>query len=216
MGAREESLPIGRLQRGVNEAGLSPGVSYNGFDPHPVERNSIMRMTTGLARLVVAATVAVPVLAACSSGGASNAAGGSSSPNSASASASPAAGSGPAYAQCMRQHGVTNFPDPQGPNQNQFLITAAVQNNPHFQSASKACEPLRPQQGTAGGSSGGVSQQQLLAFARCMRANGVPKFPDPDPNGALRAGGGLDPNSPQFRHALQICTAKTGLQLGGQ
>jgi hypothetical protein len=116
----------------------------------------------------------------------------------------------------MRQHGVTNFPDPRGLNQNQFLISAAVQNNPHFQAASKACESLRPQQGTGGGSSGAVSQQQLLAFSQCMRANGVPQFPDPDPNGALRIGGGVDPSSPQFQHAQQICTAKTGLQLGGQ
>jgi hypothetical protein len=176
-----------------------------------------MQMTyriSGVARLAVAVGGVVLVLAACSSGGSGNAAGGSSS-SSASPSASPGARSGPAYAQCMRQHGVTNFPDPRGPNQNQFLISAAVQNNPHFQAASSACESLRPLQGSGGGSSGGVSQQQLLAFAQCMRANGVPQFPDPDPNGALNMGG-VDSSSPQFQQALQICTAKTGLQLGGQ
>jgi len=168
-----------------------------------------------LSRLAVTATGAALVLAACSRGS-SDTAGGSSSSSSAAASSSPSARSGPAYAQCMRQHGVTNFPDPQGPNQNQFLITADVQHNPHFQAASTACESLRPQQGTGGGSAGGISQQQLLAFAQCMRANGVPQFPDPSPNGALRIGGGLDPNSPQFRNAVQVCTAKTGLHLGGQ
>jgi hypothetical protein len=117
----------------------------------------------------------------------------------------------------MRQHGVTNFPDPQGPNQNQFLISSEVQNNPHFQAAGKACEPLRPQQSAGGaGGGGGISQQQLLAFAQCMRANGVPKFPDPSPNGAIQAGPGVDPSSPQFQHGVWVCSAKTGLQLGGQ
>jgi hypothetical protein len=211
------SLPGGRLQRGVNETGLAPRTSYNGFGRHPAERNSIMQMTyriSGFARLAVAVGGVVLVLAACSSGASGSAAVGSSS-SSASPSASPGARSGPAYAQCMRQHGVTNFPDPRGPNQNQFLISAAVQNNPHFQAASSACESLRPLQGSGGGSSGGVSQQQLLAFAQCMRANGAPQFPDPDPNGALNMGG-VDSSSPQFQHALQVCTAKTGLQLGGQ
>jgi hypothetical protein len=174
-----------------------------------------MQLTTGLGRLASVATVALMALAACSSGRSSDAAGGSSSSSSASATSSSGARSGPAYAQCMRQHGVTNFPDPQGPNQNQFLISAAVQHNPHFQSASTACESLRPQQGTGAGSSGGVSQQQLLAFAQCMRANGVAQFPDPGPNGALNLGG-VDTGSPQFQHAVQVCTAKTGLQLGGQ
>jgi hypothetical protein len=215
MGARLGILPTDRLQRGVNETGVAPGGSYNGLGQHPVERNSIMHLTTGLGRLASVATVALLALAACSSGKSSDAAGGSSS-SSASATSSSGARSGPAYAQCMRQHGVTNFPDPRGPNQNQFLITAGVQHNPHFQAASKACESLRPQQGTGGGATGGVSQQQLLAFAQCMRANGVPQFPDPAPNGALQMGGGLDPSSPQFQHAMQVCTAKTGLQLGGQ
>lgn len=114
----------------------------------------------------------------------------------------------------MRQHGVTDFPDPQGPNQNTFLISGAVRNNPHFQSASKACEPLRPPQGTGSGGGGGASQQQLLAFARCMRTNGVPNFPDPA-GGALNITG-VDPSSPQFQHAAQVCGQKSGVHLGGQ
>lgn len=42
-----------------------------------------------------------------------------------------------------------------------------------------------------------------LAFARCMRAHGVPDFPDPDGQaGQLGPGSGIDPNSPQFQSAL--------------
>lgn len=42
-----------------------------------------------------------------------------------------------------------------------------------------------------------------LAFARCMRANGVPAFPDPNGQGGqLGPGSGIDPSSPQFQAAI--------------
>lgn len=46
-----------------------------------------------------------------------------------------------------------------------------------------------------------------LAFARCMRANGVPNFPDPKPGGGfdLSAAAGLDPATPAFRAAQSKC-----------
>lgn len=55
----------------------------------------------------------------------------------------------------------------------------------------------------------------LLAYAKCMRANGVPAFPDPSSEGGFtfRAGGGVDPGSPAFRAAQQKC-AKL-MPLGG-
>lgn len=179
------------------------------------------------ARLAIMLIAAGMVVTACHSGSSHAAAGTSSTPTGGgTVSASPtttgsssSAGaqkpSGPAYAQCMRSHGVTSFPDPQGPNQDQFLISGAVQNDPHFAAASTACQALRPQTTGGAGGAGGVSQQQLLAFAQCMRVNGVPKFPDPAPNGAISIGG-VDTSSPQFQQALQTCEAKTGLQLGGQ
>ena len=42
-----------------------------------------------------------------------------------------------------------------------------------------------------------------LAFARCMRADGVPHFPDPDPGGNfdLSFAAGVDPSSPAFKAA---------------
>jgi hypothetical protein len=40
-------------------------------------------------------------------------------------------------------------------------------------------------------------------FAKCMRANGVPNFPDPNGQaGQLGPDSGIDPNSPQFQSAL--------------
>jgi hypothetical protein len=48
-----------------------------------------------------------------------------------------------------------------------------------------------------------------LAYARCMRKNGVAAFPDPGPQGGFLVRGGpgsvIDPGSPQFQHAQQIC-----------
>jgi hypothetical protein len=49
-----------------------------------------------------------------------------------------------------------------------------------------------------------------LLFSRCMRAHGVPDFPDPPSaaGGAIRFGfgaGGLDPAAPLFRKAERVC-----------
>jgi hypothetical protein len=67
--------------------------------------------------------------------------------------------------------------------------------------------------------------QQALAFSACMRANGIPDFPDPvqGPGGGvslqLKAGPGSDmnPNSPQFQTAQNACRhlQPQGLQGGG-
>src|SRR5579864_3031487 len=44
-------------------------------------------------------------------------------------------------------------------------------------------------------------QQDALKYAECMRAHGVPKFPDPNPGGGFlfQVGAGIDPSSPTFK-----------------
>lgn len=46
-----------------------------------------------------------------------------------------------------------------------------------------------------------------LALSRCMRANGVPNFPDPGSGGGLKItrGSKLDPESPAFQAAERAC-----------
>lgn len=69
----------------------------------------------------------------------------------------------------------------------------------------------------AGNSGPGTTSSSELAFARCMRANGVPNFPD-SPGGAIRiqqsatAGSGqslsvngVPVNAPAFRSAMKKC-----------
>jgi len=49
-------------------------------------------------------------------------------------------------------------------------------------------------------------QQGLLTYAKCMRANGVPDFPDPSPgSGGFHRPAGMNPASPLFRAAQAKC-----------
>ncbi len=64
--------------------------------------------------------------------------------------------------------------------------------------AAAACSAL------PGSPNGSVKYQEALAFARCMRAHGVPNFPDPGSNGQL-SGNGIDKHSPQVQSAVGAC-----------
>jgi hypothetical protein len=56
------------------------------------------------------------------------------------------------------------------------------------------------------------SQVQLVKFSQCMRANGVPDFPDPSNGGlAFNRAGDLNPSNPVFQNASTLCAKKTGL-----
>lgn len=69
-----------------------------------------------------------------------------------------------------------------------------------------------------GGKQPSPSQAQLVKVAECMRANGIPDFPDPV-NGALSfnvgASGDLSPNNPTFQSASKLCREETGVILPG-
>jgi hypothetical protein len=60
---------------------------------------------------------------------------------------------------------------------------------------------------SAGGSPQGKTQirRSALDFAKCVRANGVPNFPDPNPGGGFQVGAGLNPAAPAVRAALAKC-----------
>ncbi|WP_432929453.1 hypothetical protein ACQPZZ_05160 [Microbispora sp. CA-135349] len=47
----------------------------------------------------------------------------------------------------------------------------------------------------------------IVAYADCMRHNGLPNFPDPKPGGgiAFPEGGDIDPQSPDFKKAEEKC-----------
>lgn len=57
------------------------------------------------------------------------------------------------------------------------------------------------------GTSAKASAAMFLQFSKCMRAHGVPNFPDPDSQGGIRIapGSGLDLRSPAFQRAQKAC-----------
>lgn len=162
--------------------------------------------------LIAAAAVLPAMLGACSSGSSSP-----DAPSSAQGGSSSTAQAGQArFAQCMRQNGVTNFPDAQN---GRFLMSGSIQNNPHFHSAIQDCQHFLGPGGLGSNSRNNGNQQAELAFAQCMQTHGVPNFPEPASNGAIQAPKGIDQNSPAYQKAFNECRSKlpgngNGLKLG--
>ena len=130
------------------------------------------------------------------------------------------AAQGRKFSACMREHGIANFPDPNGQGVIQFGSGMGIDpNSPTFQSAQTACRKLLPNGGQPSPQQQAQMRAQLLKFTQCMRAHGVKDFPDPS-NGGLRIqvhpGSDLDPNNPQFRAAQQVCQAYLPGKVGGK
>lgn len=171
---------------------------------------SRLRPTTRASGALAAAGIVV-LLAGCGGTSSPGVAHAGSTASSSGRAAAPVSGpkSAVAYAACMRSHGAPGFPDP-GSDGRFSLGTGIDPSSPHFEAAQKACQSLLPTGGSslstqaASGSISPEKQAQLLRFARCMRAHGVPTFPDPTSQGiALSAS--VDPKSPQFQAATQAC-----------
>jgi hypothetical protein len=79
------------------------------------------------------------------------------------------------FAECIRAHGVSDFPDPNAKNQFEYgvSVTPAV-----WTRATTACKDLQPP-GTLSGKRTPKQQSASLRFAQCIRDNGVEDFPDP-------------------------------------
>jgi hypothetical protein len=169
---------------------------------------ALRRIRRAAALPAVTASAAV-ALAAC---------GGSSSSNTSSA---PAGADGGSYAsqaasssklarfsQCVRAHGLSDFPDPVNGHLNVKVTKGSDldPSSPAYQSALQACKSLEPAGFGSGSAESAGQQSRLVKFSQCMRKNGVPNFPDPQPNGAmLIQGTQVDSNSPQFQQAMQAC-----------
>jgi hypothetical protein len=55
-------------------------------------------------------------------------------------------------------------------------------------------------------------EAKLVRFSECMRASGIPDFPDPTASGlSLNRGGDLNPSNPAFQNASRACARKTGV-----
>ena len=158
-----------------------------------------------IALLAVAVAVVAGITTACSSSTAS-------SPSHATGRAH--SGGGPlAFSVCMRSHGVPRFPDPTSNGGVSIQVqpgSGIDPNSPAFQSAQRACQSLLPAGKTSGSSVSPAVRAQILRYAACIRAHGVPNYPDPTFNGnAVNFGNlsGINPNSPAYQSALHACAS---------
>jgi hypothetical protein len=131
-----------------------------------------------------------------------------------------------ALAQCMRGHGVPNFPDPDTSGGYTLTPNGSIEgaggssvdiDSSQAQAAYGDCRHVLP-----GAPSISRLEQleqleqqrqeqalpQLLKYSQCMRSHGVPNFPDlgqSDQSPAPGNNSGINPNSPQFQAASTAC-----------
>jgi len=80
------------------------------------------------------------------------------------------------YAKCMRSHGVKDFPDPDsGGNFNVSSEPTSSQEG----DANQACNHLLDTGTQLSAAQTQHTLANLLKYSQCMRAHGVPNFPDP-------------------------------------
>jgi hypothetical protein len=168
----------------------------------------------------IIATTAVALLAAAC-GGSRSTAGPGGSPSAAGSANSPSA---VGYSACMRSHGVPDYPDPDSsgtlpkPDAQAFGVSGS-----QFSAAQRSCQHLLP--ATGGSLTASSLQQCYLAdvcpqalvqqamstgrqFAGCMRAHGVPSWPDPTTDSQGRPAFNITvprPAPPQTSTAISEC-----------
>jgi hypothetical protein len=158
-----------------------------------------------LAPPLVALAIFLPALAAC--GESDDSSGGSdAAPPAAVAGGGAAGGDSDQYvkfAQCMRQNGVPQWPDPIDGTKFRMPSRGAVDpNSPQFKAATQKCQSVAPP-GWDGSRQDPVNEDRALKYAQCMRKNGVSQYPDPQ--GEAPDTGAFNPDSPQFKAAAQKC-----------
>jgi hypothetical protein len=122
------------------------------------------------------------------------------------------------FADCVRSHGVPDFPDPSSPREFKLSMSpdgGGKPRSPAFQAAQTACEHVLPSGGPPKLSAAQRHTQLVAgqALARCMRARGIANFPDPTSDGQLThemlAAAGVDPRQPTVLRAADACVGVT-------
>lgn len=121
------------------------------------------------------------------------------------------------FAECIRAHGVADFPDPDAKGEFEYGVSVSLA---VWQKATTACKELQPP-GALSSKRNRKQQSASLRFARCIRDNGVKDFPDPVDGEPLintykipssnRAGGMTILNA-----AIQKCRDVMGEAVGGR
>jgi hypothetical protein len=113
------------------------------------------------------------------------------------------------YAQCMRENGVPNFPDPKANDGGGINVTLPDGTDPaKADAAMKVCKQYLPGGGQAQKADPAVIDQ-LRKFSQCMRDHGITKFPDPTDQGLQvdnNALGLSGPDDPKLKAAQEACS----------
>ncbi len=129
------------------------------------------------------------------------------------------------YSECMRAHGVPNFPDPSA--NGSISISSSTGVNPQSAQVQKAQDICGKLLSLGKVAPSPAQQAQALAnalkFSQCMRSHGVTNFPDPQSSGGgahigirISANSGLDPSAPIFQAAQKACQGNLPpLSVGG-
>jgi hypothetical protein len=143
------------------------------------------------------------------------------------------------FSQCMRSHGLSNFPDVI-PNQGlpiqheadgsiDIMVKGKLQpvNASAFNTAMNACsrDAVNFVGHQVGAGTVSDIQKAMVQTAACMRRHGVPNYPDPpalggggthlSPTGQARSAG-IDVDSPAFKTAVAKCGWITANALNGK
>jgi hypothetical protein len=113
------------------------------------------------------------------------------------------------FGACMRGEGI-DMEDPtiDGGGLRAVFRDGLDPQSPEVQAALDVCRDILAGVVGGRGNGGGMSAEQeeaLLAFADCMRGEGVPVG---DPAGGLMSmlhGGGVEPGSPEFQAGMDVC-----------
>jgi hypothetical protein len=170
-------------------------------------------------RLLAALAMVAVIGAGCSNGSAENgntgtASGGSSNGSSGGSNNATTGSKTVRFAECMRENGVTEFPDPNASGGDQEFvdgIEALDTSSAAWKKAIGACKDLQPA-GLLGGKASPQEMSERLKFAQCMRDNGIEDFPDPIKDGPLidttripSAAGRGARSIPGFQAAMEKC-----------
>lgn len=123
------------------------------------------------------------------------------------------------YADCMRTHGVSAFGDPKVSSHGNsasivFHVDPAITGSPAFRSAQRACAHILPGPTAAPTAAQQHAREQaFLAFSKCMREHGFPRFPDPNSQGQLTptmlSAAGINLQQPAIKPAAYACVSVT-------
>lgn len=111
------------------------------------------------------------------------------------------------FGECMRENGI-DMEDPDvvdGTGNKGIDIGIPEGTEPaKVDAAMKACRQYLPNGGEPP-TFDAATKEKFVEYAKCMRDNGMPDFPDPEPGGGFNFNSALDPESPTFQAADQKC-----------